>query len=177
MTCREASNLLPLFVDGELDSRQMRAVALHGTRCQSCETELRQIERVQDLVSDTMHAQADAIDLSDFWSGVESRLGTIRPSWRERVQMWWSEGDHRWVIRVPALAAAAAVAVLAFWLFARAPEPTTQPDAPRIAAVDNAATIESLESDVDSVAVVSDPETRTTVLWVSDETPVGGDVP
>ena len=30
MTCREASNLLPLFFDGELDARQMRVIALQS---------------------------------------------------------------------------------------------------------------------------------------------------
>ena len=46
MTCREASNLLARFFDGELDAHQMRAVALHSTRCGTCETALRQLERL-----------------------------------------------------------------------------------------------------------------------------------
>ena len=51
MNCRETRPLLPLFFDGELEARQMRAVALHSTRCIDCEGELRQLERLQDVVA------------------------------------------------------------------------------------------------------------------------------
>lgn len=176
MTCREATNLVPLFLDGELDSRQMRAVALHGTRCPSCETELRELERLQELVSENISARVDEVDFSEFWTGVERRLGTIQVSWWRRWSASWSDGDRGWTMRWPVFAAAAAaIAVLAFFFLVRAPQLTTQPDAARLAAVDNAATIDSLDADADSVAVLSDPETRTTVLWVSEDGPVSGD--
>jgi anti-sigma factor RsiW len=171
MTCREASNLLPLFFDGELDPRQMRAVALHGTRCQPCETELRRLERVQDLVSETINSAVDEIDLSNFWPGIEDQLGAVRVSrWeraRERWRLRWREGELRWAVRIPLLAAAAA-AVLALFLFSRALQPGGGPDASQIVAVDHSAQIESLDTDSDSVAVLNDPETSTTVLWVND---------
>ena len=175
MTCREALNLLPLFFDGELDAHQMRAVALHSTRCGSCEDQLRRMERVQELVGTQVSAAVDEIDFGALWRGIDQSLGTARVSWWTRARAWWSEGEHGWMIRVPAFAAAAAVAVLAFLLFTRAPQ-TTQPDASQVASVDNAASIESLDSDVDAVTVLNDPETRTTVLWVSDDTP-SGDTP
>ena len=177
MTCREALNLLPLFFDGELDAHQMRAVALHSTRCTGCEDELRRMERVQELVSTQVSAVVDTVDFGALWSGIDRQLSSVRPSWWTRARTWWNEGDHGWVIRVPALAAAAAVAVLGFLLWTRAPQPTTRPEASQVASVDNAASIESLESDVDAVTVLNDPETRTTVLWVSDDTPSGGDTP
>ena len=174
MMCRETLSLLPLFFDGELDPRQMRAVAMHSTRCSSCEAELRELERLQELVSDAISARVEEIDLNEFWPSIERRLGAPPVAWWERVRTWWSEGEHRWVIGVPAFGAAIAAAVLAFLFFARVPQPAT-PDlaAPQLAAVDNAASIDSLESDLDSVAVLNDPETRTTVLWVSDDSTVG----
>ena len=170
MTCREASNLLPLFFDAELDPRQMRAIALHGTRCTACEGELRRMERIQELVSDNLNAAVDEIDLSGFWSAVERQLHPVGVSWWQRVRAWWGEVEHRWMISVPAFAAAAIVAGLAFFLFTRAPQVTQDPGAPQIAAVDHTASIDSLETDLDSVAVLNDPDTRTTVLWVNDET-------
>jgi anti-sigma factor RsiW len=176
MTCRESSNLLPLFLDGELDSHQMRAVALHGSRCPTCESELRALERLQELVSDTINARADEIDLSNFWPAVERELGSARISWWTRARLWWGETDHGWLIRMPAYAALAAVAILALLLFTRTPPSSVEPDAARIAAVDNAASIDSLETDVDSVAVLNDPDTHTTVLWVSDDS-ISGDTP
>jgi len=169
MTCREASNLLPLFFDGELDPRQMRSVALHGTRCQPCEAELRRMERLQELVSETVSAGVDEIDLSNFWTAVERRLGATRPSWWQRMRARWQEGELRWAVRIPAFAAAAAVAVLAFFLFTRTQQPSAEPGAPQIAALDHSASIDSLDTDLDAVAVLDDPETSTTALWVSDD--------
>ncbi len=175
MTCREATNLLPLFFDGELDPRQMRTVALHSTRCASCEQDLRQLERVQELVSDTINSAADEIDFEKFWPAVERRLATARqPLWL-RLRVWWSDGEHGWMIRLPAFAAAAVVAALVLLLFGRTPQPIVNPETSQVA--DNATSIESLDTDVDSVAVLNDPETRTTVLWVSDNSPAGGDTP
>ncbi len=176
MTCREVSNLLPLFFDGELDPRQMRMVALHSTRCTTCERDLRQLERVQELVSDNINTAVDEVDFESFWPGVQRRLSTTRQPWWPRLRAWMGDGEHTWMIRLPALAAAAIVAVLAFLLLTRAPQPTTAPGASQLAAVDNATSIESLDTDVDSVAVLNDPETRTTVLWVNDAT-LSGDQP
>jgi anti-sigma factor RsiW len=176
MTCREASTLLPLFFDGELDAHQMRSVALHSTRCSTCESELREMERMQDLIGHTVSAAVEEIDLGDFWPAVERRLGTLEVSWWLRLRAWWDDGEHEWLGRLPALATAAALAVLMVWLF-RASQPTMQPDAPQVAAADSTAMIESVETDVDSVAVLNDPETRTTVLWVGDTTFAGGDEP
>jgi anti-sigma factor RsiW len=177
MTCGEASRLLPLFFDGELDARQMRAVALHDTRCPECEPELRRMERLQELISDTINARVDETDFSNFWPAIEAQLGTVQLSWWERARAWWSENEHPWVVRVPVFAMASAIAVLALLFFVRAYQPTAKPDAPQLAAVDNSAAIDSLDTDVDTVTMLNDPETRTTVIWVSEDTPVSGDVP
>ena len=171
MTCRDALNLLPLFFDGELDANQMRAVAMHSTRCSSCEDELRRMEQVQEMISTHVNAALDEVDFSALWRGIDQRLGTVRVSWWNRTRTWWSEGEHRWVIQLPAFAAAAAVAVLGFLLWTRTTASTPQPDAAVVANLDNTASIDSLESDGDAVTVVNDPETRTTVLWVSDDPP------
>jgi anti-sigma-K factor RskA len=176
MTCREASNLLPLFFDGELDARQMRAVAMHSTRCNPCETALREIERLQEVVSVTVNARVEEIDLSRLWTTIEPRLVVRQPSWWERVRARWPSASP-WSVGIPAFAAAAAIAVLAFLFLAHSQQPAAMPPAaPQMAAVDNAASIDSLDADVESVTVLNDPETRTTVLWVSDDTSVG-DVP
>jgi len=176
VTCRDVSNLLPLFFDGELDPRQMRAVALHGTRCGACEGELRQLERVQELVSVTIAASVDEIDLNTFWPAIERQLGPASMPWWKRVGEWWANDEHRWAVRLPAYAAAAAALALFAMLFFARTQPSATGELPQVAANDNAASIETLESDLDSVAVLNDPETRTTVLWVSEDTPVDGDV-
>src|SRR5512135_3392770 len=86
MTCRDALNLLPLFFDGELDANQMRALAMHSTRCGSCEDELRRMERVQALINTHVNAAVDEVDFGALWHGIDQRLGTARVSWWTRVQ-------------------------------------------------------------------------------------------
>ncbi len=81
------------------------------------------------------------------------------------------------MFRLPAFAAAAVIAALVLLLFGRTPQPNIRPEASQVAAVDNATSIESLETDLDSVAVINDPETRTTVLWVNDTGTGGEDTP
>jgi anti-sigma factor RsiW len=174
MTCRDAGALLSLFFDGELDSSQMRAVALHSARCTDCESALRQLERLQEVVSAHVVAAVDDLDLSTFWSDIEHRLGPSHLSWTERVRVWWGEREWTWTAPGwPALAAVGVAIAIGFALIARVQTPTTQPDAPQIAARDNAAVLDSLDTDASSVAVLNDPETRTMVLWVSDDDSVG----
>lgn len=170
MTCREALNLVPLLLDGELESRQMRALVIHSTRCTPCETELRQLEHLQEIVSESVNARVDELDFTNFWSRIEPRLGARDLTWWQRLRAWWDAGERRWMVQVPAFAAAAVIVVLAIVFFTRAPQATTDPMASQVATADNTATIEQLDTDADSVAVVNDPETRTTALWLVDDT-------
>src|SRR5206468_12778951 len=101
MTCREATNLLPLFFDGELDANQMRAVALHSTRCGTCEGELRGMERVQELVGRNVSAAVEEIDLGDLWSAIDRQLGTVRISRWARLRTWWEDDEREWLLRLP----------------------------------------------------------------------------
>src|SRR5215470_7426357 len=104
MSCRETRPLLPLFFDGELEARQMRAVALHSTRCPACEDELRQFERLQEAVAAHVSALVDEVDLSKVWSGISPRLDRRATSLPQRLRAWWDEREFGWVVRGPALA-------------------------------------------------------------------------
>jgi len=168
MNCRETRPLLPLFFDGELEARQMRAVALHSTRCADCEGELRQLERLQETVSSHISALVDELDLGQIWAGVAPRLAAGAPSLGERLRAWWDEREFSWMVRGPVLAAGAAAVVfgLAVWL-QRDDASLSHEIASR---VDNSAVLDSVQSSVDSVALVTDAETNTTLLWVMDDT-------
>lgn len=173
MTCREASNLLPLFLDGELDPRQMRSVALHSMRCRICESELKEMERVQDLVADTIRQQVAAVDLSPLWPAVARRIDATPLSWTRRMRARWEEIQAELDMRLPAVAAAAAVAALAIVWYARQPDLPQPLESQQVASKDAATSIvERLDTSFDSVSFFSDPETDVSVLWVSDESPV-----
>lgn len=170
MTCREASNLLPLLFDGELAPHQMRAVALHSAGCPACEAELRDLERVQRLVRDTITAAVDTLDFSSFWPDVERRLEAAPTTPWARVRTWWA-GAGRWTLRVPAYAAVAAVVALALVLATRlAPKPGPQPGV-QIAAMGSAAWIDSVDADGRAVLLLEDGESDTALLWVGDSFP------
>jgi len=178
MTCREASNLLPLFLDGELDPRQMRAVAMHSMRCDTCESELKGMERVQLLVSETVKNRVDDIDFSGLWSGIEQRIADVRVPLATRVRAWWEGLPIDFDLRVPALIAAAAMAALAFTWYARQ-DATELIDAPQIAIADpvSEAEIESLGTIYDNVDFFNDTANNAAVMWVSDEGPLREPMP
>lgn len=174
ITCREASGLLALFVDGELDARQMRAVALHGTRCSSCESELRSIERLRGFVAQMVQARVDQVDFSRLWQGIEPRLAhPPRVHLRARWAAWWEQRQPRPWFAWPAFAAAAAGGLVAIYLYTQDRQPVSQPGTPVVAAVDVPALIDSLDTETEAVAVVNDPARGATILWVGDSLPSG----
>ncbi len=171
MNCRETRPLLPLFFDGELEARQMRAVALHSTRCADCEDELRRFERLQEAIASNVSALVGAIDLGQIWAGVAPRLAARTPSLGGRLRAWWEERELGWAtLRGPAFAMAAVAALLTLVLWQREPAKIDDDIAKKI---DNSAVLDSVQSS-DSVALVTDAETNTTLLWVMDE--AGGTV-
>jgi anti-sigma factor RsiW len=162
-------SLLPLFFDSELDARQMRSVAVHSATCESCEGELRQLERLQEMVAETIGSQVDDVDLSGFWQTIERRIGPQRQSWRSNVRQWWETHSSGWAIGTPVLGAAVAGFLLAITLMWR-------PDAPQVAGTpppnaDNPITVHSIES-ASNVALLSEADTL--VLWVDEEESGGG---
>ena len=168
MNCRESRPLLPLFFDGELEARQMRSVALHSTRCATCEEELRALEHLQETVAAHVTTLVDQIDLSQVWAGVAPRLAEGAPSFTARWRSWWDEHRLGWSVRGPAVAAVAAAALVTLVLVRPSNELATPLAAP-IAKIDNSAKLDSMQSSVDSVALVTDAETNTTLLWIMDD--------
>jgi anti-sigma factor RsiW len=170
MTCRENRPLLPLFFDGELEARQMRAVALHSTRCPECERELRALEHLQEAIAMHVAAAVDAIDPSRVWAGVAPRLRARRPSLWQRWRESWEAGPPSWGVRGPVFAAGAVIALVAVATLRQGEAPVAEQAVERaIAKVDNSAKLDSMQSSVDSVAVVTDDETNTMLLWIMDD--------
>jgi len=168
MNCREARSLLPLFLDGELDGRQLRNVALHSTRCAACEQELQQLERLQDLVVGYVNTHVETADLSQVWAGVESRIAAVPVPWWSRVRARWDARDVGWW-PAPAAAAFGMAALATVFLWPASIEKPTEQVAQNAPIIDNSASLDEVESHVGSMAVLSEPDTHTMVLWISDD--------
>ena len=164
MTCREATQLVPLFFDGELEGHRMREVALHVTQCEVCKGALSSLAQLQHLVAGVVAAQLEEIDLSCIWQGMAERVESISLPWSARLRVWW-EGALSWKGWVPVWAGATAMVVfLAFlwWGGGRSNEP------PWVVAR-NQTQIKSLSTSMPTVALWSEQEHGTTVIWVTDE--------
>jgi len=160
MTCREVEKIADLFIDGELEARAMRAVAMHVTRCAPCEALIQRLERLQDVIGETFNDAVASVDFSRFWTSVSARTGELRPS---RLAPWtaWAFAARRFFTpaRTAAAAAALALAVGAFTVFRGV-------TIPAVARANNQVRIDSLVADADSVALLSEPHSNTTVIWV-----------
>lgn len=172
MNCRETRPLLPLFFDGELEARQMRAVALHSTRCPECEGVLRGLERLQDTLTAHVSSQLEQIDLDRVWQGVAPRLGSPRRPRFQRLRDWWTGLELHWPRQAPVYAALAAVCLLAILLWPRDAEER----AVDVATADNSTMIDAVQSNVESLAVLREPETDTLVLWITDDRSTADDL-
>jgi anti-sigma factor RsiW len=163
-SCQDFRKRMDLFLDGEVDGRTMRELALHIARCPSCEDELRQAEQLQDAFAVAVRAEAERVDVASLWRSIESALDAPPPSLLSRLRERWQTRSGREETHVLALAASAAVALLvvgAVWSSAVRPVP------PRLAS--NKADIDSLSSSSRSVAVWTEPVQQTTAIWVNYE--------
>jgi anti-sigma factor RsiW len=164
MTCRDVEKQMGLFLDGELDGRAMRAVALHTTRCLGCEAALQRFERVQDLVADTFADAVGDVDFASFWPGVEARAQRPAPSLRPGPVALGSVARLVGARSLIAVAATLAAVWLAAGLWRGGVAPVEQP-----ARANNQARIDSLASEAASVALLFEPASNTTVIWVVDD--------
>jgi len=71
-------------------------------------------------------------------------------------------------MRGPAFAAVAVAALLTLVIVQPTPE-VSKPLAVPLAKIDNSARLDSMQSSVDSVALVTEAETNTTLLWIMDD--------
>lgn len=165
LQCQDFQKRFDLFLDGEVDGRTMRELALHVTRCPSCEAELRGSESLQELIAAAVQSKVDRIDSEDLWRSIAAGLESAPPSLAERLRARW---NLRSGLRLPSVALAASVVVAAlvagmFWSLSSV--------SPAARLADNHAQIDRLDSSAQEVVVWSEPEERTTAIWVSSREP------
>ena len=112
-TCLHAERLISLLHDGELSSPLRREIRSHLATCVPCTRTLSMLEREQELLGQMIDEEIEAIDFSNFWRGVESRLDEPQPSWAVRLRLW----IERWHLTRPLSAPAWAVAAVLLLTF------------------------------------------------------------
>ncbi len=188
--CSEMAILLGAFGDGELTGEEMREVARHLAQCQGCEAVLGDYAALGDRV----RATAWEPSLENFAESVQGRIERLRVPLRVRLERHLNSLGERWTASLALTSAALALgACLVFLLMpyarqyldgsqASAPlasleheslAPAPQQDAQTVEQASDEpaapAVISSLRAITPTVAVWSEPSTKTTVIWVPDE--------
>lgn len=171
MTCTDVEQLLTPFVDAELPSPMLLAVARHAASCPTCDTAVRELTEVREAVAEVMDAAVDDLDLSGVWNGVAEVIDAQRP--RQHPQ---AHPKVRPLRALPVWGSMVALAAsLLLWIGAPVQDaggpvgmPTasvaTKPAATRVAA--------RTRTEVDriagkAVALRREPKTGTPIIWVN----------
>lgn len=186
--CSEIAPLLGFFEDSELEPHEMQEVARHLAHCDDCEGAL------SDYATLGRHLRAVVIEppLANFARNVQRRLDEVPVPLRVRLEHHFGQLTERWTA---ALALTSGALALGAWvlLFApyaqrylergqdasvvattQGPTQASEPDEPEMASSaapvgDGPQTVISrLEARTPDVAVWSEPETKTTVIWIPD---------
>ncbi len=80
MQCAEIKNLIPLYLDQVLDSKENQLVAKHLTTCLACQKELNAIKRTWNLLEKWPDIKPSSTYVSEFWT----KLSSDAP-WYKRV--------------------------------------------------------------------------------------------
>jgi|GEM_PF-485236 len=154
--------LLSRFTDGEVSDRERRIVTAHLEKCSDCRRALAEHRRFSSLLQSGVEKGVAEIDFQE----VETRLQTYRRGERKiraggppvrRLPLLPAGLFSSKRMYVPALAAAAAVALFVLTLFGR-PAPETRPSA----------IVKSFQGPVQSVMILQTPESHETILWFSE---------
>jgi anti-sigma factor RsiW len=153
MTCADVASLLDRFVDAELPAPMLLAVARHAGACPACETAVRELTGLREVLERTVEADVERLDLGGVWPAVAHAAERVdaRRAWVRRVRLApvWGVG----------LAAASAL----FWLRS-APAPV------RVAAHPvrpNQAIIERIDSGAPRLELRRERKNGTTLIMVS----------
>jgi anti-sigma factor RsiW len=186
--CSEIAPLLSAFSDGELSPLETDQVTLHLDNCETCRDTL--LDFV--LLGHHLRTAVAMPSVEGFADAVMEGVGGSRRPLRERILYWLDELRERWVAAVSLTGAAIATATLLLVLAApqtvdrisalvhgspnrteivqRAPvNAPSLASAPAVAPSDSETYISRLESRHPDVATWSEPDNKTTVIWLGDD--------
>ncbi|HUY26270.1 MAG TPA: zf-HC2 domain-containing protein [Candidatus Binataceae bacterium] len=187
-TCNEIGLMLGAFEDQALEPHEYQEVARHLAGCDNCTAELADYATLGRELRTLFEAPA----LRGFAPSVMRRIESLPVPLGVRISRWFSRIGEELSGSLALSGAAAAAAVITAFLvtpFAQtalhhpgrevarlereaAEAPAAVAEAPvnfAEAGSDSHAVISRLESEIPSVAVWSEPQTDTTVIWLPDQ--------
>jgi anti-sigma factor RsiW len=152
--CEGIRESMGSWLDGELSAAESESVRAHVASCSDCGGRQRRLEKMHAALKATLTSQASQIEFTTFWQGVARRIDEKR-AWHKDLLEWcrglFAAPKVAWT--VPAL-----IGLLLVFL---------STDGLRFFASRNSfASVESIDAYGRSVALLRQPETRTTVIWL-----------
>ncbi|HVA77438.1 MAG TPA: zf-HC2 domain-containing protein [Candidatus Binataceae bacterium] len=186
--CNQISLMLGAFEDQALEPNEYQEVAYHLARCDNCTAELADYA----TIGRELRTLFEEPVLDGFKSSVMRRIENLPVPLGVRISQWFSRLGEQLSGSLAMAGAAAAAAVITAFLVtpyvqtalrhprremariereaADAPaEVASAPADLAAAASDSHVVISRLESEIPSVAVWSEPQTDTTVIWLPDQ--------
>ena len=168
--CPHSERLVPLLYDGALDNALQREVAFQIADCPVCTRRMNVLERIQEVLCQTLDEEVGHLDFSDFWPNVDRRLAAQPPSVWSRLRLWRLQWQAIFPWNGPVWATATVLLIFVAVLLARSPAPRRVGSAPSenppvMLALNNQAQIASLSAR-STVFVWNEPMSNATVIWV-----------
>ena len=157
-TCSEIRESIGAWLDGELSGPRADAVRSHLDTCLVCGEERRELEMLNTVTTSVFESEDFRLDAERFWHGLRQRIAAERP-WHAELAEWAG-----WFLRRPSFAwvVPAAIVLLIGALYFESILPGWGVGAQR----NNFAAVESIDAYGRNVALLREPESRTTVIWL-----------
>ena len=153
--CENIQEAMGRWLDGEMPASEGESVRVHVAGCADCGAARRRLEKIQSTFKSTLEAEADRIEFTRFWRGVEERIlrkRTWYEDWLERARELFTAPRIAWA--VPAVIGLLLVLYSAdAWRFFGGSR-------------GNFASVESIDAYGRSVALLRQNESKTTVIWL-----------
>jgi anti-sigma factor RsiW len=152
--CENIRESIGSWLDGELSAAESESVRAHLASCTDCGEAQQRLEKMHLALKAVLTSQAPQIEFMSFWRGVERRINEKR-AWYEDLLDW-----SRALFTAPRVAwmVPAAIGVLLVLM--------SMDLVPLRGSRNSFASVESIDAYGRSVALLREPETRTTVIWL-----------
>jgi hypothetical protein len=162
MTCADVQQLLGPFVDAELPSPMLLAVARHAGTCASCDAAVRELTDLREAVAGVIETAVDGLDLSGVWQHVDDAITR-------------TERRSRRIVQLRRAGWGAIAALAATWLFLT-PTSVQQPAPKLVASVSKRpveiARVAKRPTEIERLAgrvasLQREPKTGAPIIWVN----------